>query len=63
MVTQIRRLNRAGDFFSGGGGGHELKSVNVVHGFVGYTLTLRFEDEVVPGEFTDVSVKNCNSRI
>ena len=59
VMTQIRRLKRAGNFFSGGGGGHELKSLTLIRGFVTYDIALRFEDEVVPGEFTSVHVKPC----
>jgi len=58
-INQIKRLNKAGSFFSGGGGGHELKSVTLLRGFVTYDIALRFEDEVVPGEFTTVNVKPC----
>jgi len=58
-LVQILRFKREGNFFSGGGGGHVLLGGRVNRGIVTYDIALRFEDEVVPGEFQNVLVKPC----
>ena len=55
----IRKLNQAGDFFSGGGGGFELKSVTLIRGFATYDIKLVLKDEVVPDETRTMLVKPC----
>ncbi len=60
VINLIKRWNKSGDFFSGGGGGFELKSVVLIRGFVTYDIRLNFEDEVIPGEFTSINVKPCS---
>lgn len=62
-IIQINRLKAAGNFFSGSGGGHELKKVTLIRGIVSYDIALKFEDEVVPGEFETVHVKPCSLKI
>lgn len=59
VVQKIKSWKKKGSFFSGDGGGFELKSVTVLRGIVTYDIFLKFEDEVVPGEFTTVTVKPC----
>lgn len=59
VMTKIKAWNKSGDFFSGGGGGHELKGMKLNRGIVTYDIVLKFEDEVVPGEFEKVIVKPC----
>jgi hypothetical protein len=60
VVNKIKSWKRNDSFFSGGGGGHVLKSVAVIRGIVTYDIALKFEDEVVPGEFETVVVKPCS---
>lgn len=59
VVKKIKGWKKSGSFFSGDGGGFALKSVTVLRGIVTYDISLKFEDEVVSGEFTTVNVKPC----
>lgn len=59
VANQIKTWNREGVFFSGGGGGFELKEVDVIRGIVTYDIRLKLEDEVVPGEMRTVLIKPC----
>lgn len=59
VTNQIKTWNLQGLFFSGGGGGFELKKIEVIRGIVSYNIRLKLEDEVVPGEFKTVSIKPC----
>lgn len=59
VANLIKSWNKNGTFFSNGGGGLSLVSVKVIRGFVTYDIALKFEDEVVPGEFESVIVKPC----
>lgn len=60
VIKKIKTWNKEGNFFSGGGGGHELKKVSLIRGTVAQEIVLKFEDEVVPGEFTTILVKPCS---
>ncbi len=60
VVNKIKSWKKAGNFFSGDGGGYELKTMTVIHGIVTYDISMKFEDEVVPGEFDTVIVKPCS---
>lgn len=62
VVRKIKSWNKKGTFFSGDGGGHALQGITVIRGFVSYDISLKFEDEVVPGEFETVMVKPCSFR-
>lgn len=46
-------------FFSGGGGGFVLSSLEVLHGIATYDIRMTLEDEVVPGEFRTVFIRPC----
>ncbi len=60
VIQKIKKWNRMGVFFSGDGGGFDLKKVTLIRGIVTYDISLTFEDEVVPGEFRTVNVKPCS---
>ncbi len=62
VMAKIATWNKKGSFFSGDGGGFKLKKIGVNRGIVSYDITLKFEDEVVPGEFQTVIVKPCSFR-
>ena len=62
VMAKIKMWKKKGSFFSGDGGGHMLKEITLIRGFVSYDLSLKFEDEVVPGEFETVMVKPCSFR-
>lgn len=62
VANKIKAWKKTGSFFSGDGGGFVLRSVTVIHGIVTYDLNLKFEDEVVPGEFQTVIVKSCPAK-
>lgn len=59
-VALLAKWKKSGYFYSGGGGGFELKDVEVLRGIVSYDLKLTLEDEVVPGEMSTVIVKPCS---
>ncbi|MES2527573.1 MAG: hypothetical protein V4598_10815 [Bdellovibrionota bacterium] len=59
VMTKIRSWKKKGQFFSGDGGGHVLRSLTLIRGIVTYDIALKFEDEVVPGEFETQIVKPC----
>lgn len=59
VVQKIKSWKKKGSFFSGDGGGFVLRSTTVMRGIVTYDIALKFEDEVVPGEFTTITVKPC----
>ncbi len=62
VMTKIRVWKKKGQFFSGDGGGHVLKSLTLIRGIVTYDIAMKFEDEVVPGEFETQIVKPCKTR-
>lgn len=62
VIRKIKDWNKKGVFFSGDGGGFVLRNVTLIRGFATYDISLRFEDEVVPGEFRTVNVKPCSVR-
>lgn len=62
VVQKIRSWNKKGSFFSGDGGGFVLRKMTILRGIVTYDISMKFEDEVVPGEFTTVNVKPCLTR-
>lgn len=62
VMKKIKSWKKNGSFFSGDGGGHALKEMTLIRGFVSYDISLKFEDEVVPGEFETVMVKPCSFR-
>lgn len=59
VTDMIKKWNKEGYFFSGGGGGFELKEVEVIRGIVTYDIRMKLEDEVVPGELRTVTIKPC----
>lgn len=59
VTNMIKKWNKEGYFFSGGGGGFELKDVEVIRGIVTYDIRMKLEDEVVPGEIRTVNIKPC----
>ncbi len=62
VMTKIKSWKKKGQFFSGDGGGHVLRGMTLIRGIVTYDIAMRFEDEVVPGEFDTQIVKPCTAR-
>lgn len=59
VITKMWSWHEEGNFYSGGGGGFELKALKFRRGFASYDIQMTLADEVVPGEFRTVFVKAC----
>jgi len=46
-------------FFSGGGGGFALISLEILRGIASYDIRMTLEDEIVPGEFRTIFIRPC----
>ncbi len=60
VVKKIRAWKKTDLFFSGGGGGFELRSLKVIRGIATYDIVMLLEDEVVPEDgLRKVIIKPC----
>lgn len=61
VLSKLNAYKKTDLFYSGGGGGFEYLSGEVLHGIVTYDLKLEFKDEVAEGETQTVIVKPCDA--
>jgi|GEM_PF-4418498 len=60
VVKKMRAWKKTDLFFSGGGGGFELRTLKVIRGIASFDIVMGLEDEVVPEDgLRKVTIKQC----